>query len=111
MIARGLHDSTDEPPAVPAFHCGDRAQEKESICRSSDGSSWGNTEVCALKKTLEAPPTEQISQESRSLTHVWVSLGKAADLRMSNLEQLCYLQDQELAEPKRTILDALQELS
>ncbi len=119
MIAGGLHDSTDEPPAVPAFHGGEPKRRKESFA----GALTGAVEAIVRyvdKKSPEGPPTEPASQTSHSVTLMGVSPGKAANLRMRNLEQLRYLQglyednilsDQELAEQKRIILDALRKLS
>ena len=61
-----------------------------------------------------------IASVRESEGRVGVSTGKAAELRMKNLEQLRYLQglyddnilsDSELVEQKRIVLDALSKLS
>ena len=62
----------------------------------------------------------QVTTVRESDTQVSISPGKAAELRIRNLEQLSYLQglyddnilsDKELAEQKRIILDALRKLT
>ena len=71
------------------------------------------------KRTPEVPSAGS-SQVNEPVLQMGISPGKSADLRMRNLEQLRYLQglyedkilsDQELAEQKRIVLDALRKLS
>lgn len=115
MIVGGLHESTDEPPAVPAFHC-DMKKRKESL-------SWALTEAAGVlvkymeRKDGDLPHQTQVIEQT---SHLGVSPGKAIDLRMKNLQQLCYLQqlyednilsDRELAEQKRIVLESLRKLS
>ena len=117
MIASGLHESTEEPPGVPAFQNGEpKRRKRESISDVLTGAVEAIAK-CVEKKT---PGTPASDVPSHSTTQVGVSPGKAADLRMKNLQQLRYLQtlyednilsDQELAEQKRIVLDALRKLT
>ncbi len=114
MIAGGLHESTDDPPAVPAFQCEPKRQ-KESLSGALTGAAEALVKYMD-RKNPEGPP---IASQPQAVSQVGISPGKAADLRMKNLEQLRYLQslyddnilsDQELAEQKRMVLNALRKL-
>ena len=108
MIVGGLHESTDEPPAVPAFHC--------ELKRRKDSLSGALTDAAGvLVKYMDRRGSEDLPNQSR----VGVSPGKVVDLRMKNLQQLRYLQslyednilsDQELAEQKQIVLESLRKL-
>ncbi len=118
LIAGGVHDSCEDPPAVPAFQCGQPKRRRESFAGALTGAVEALVKY-ADKRPPEVAATSTTAQPSQSLTPMGVSPGKAADLRRKNLEQLRYLQglyednilsDQELAEQKRIILDALRKL-
>ena len=118
MIASGLHESTDEPPNVPAFVSEEPKRRKESL---TGALTWA---VEAIAKAMGNKPQQseqlrRVSQSDRPL-QMGVSSGKAVELRMKNLEQLRYLQglyedkilsDKELAEQKRIVLEALRKLT
>ena len=118
MIASGIHESIEEPPDVPAFQHPERKRRKESLT----GALTGAVEAIAKVMGNAENPQEvaQVTTIRESDTQVSISPGKAAELRMRNLEQLRYLQglyddnilsDKELAEQKRIILDALRKLT
>ena len=109
MLVGGLHESTDEPPAVPAFHY--------ELKRRKNSLSGALTDAAGvLVKYMDRRGSEDLPNQS----HVGVSPGKVVDLRMKNLQQLRYLQslyednilsDQELAEQKQIVLESLRKLS
>ena len=89
MIVGGLHGSTDKPPDIPAFHCGEPKKRKESIAGAFSGA------VDAFVKLVEqkSPQRNHGSSPAKECTSiVAVSPAKVVDLRMKNLEQLRYLQ-------------------
>ena len=112
MIVGGLHDNTDEPPDLPAFQSGEAKKKKGSTVDAIGGV------MDAIARIVEQKtPQDQVSPPVNSGIPVdGVSPAKAADLRMKNVEQLCYLRGlfddgiiskQELVEQKRIVLDAL----
>ena len=120
MIASGIHESIEEPPDVPAFQHAERKRRKGP--ESLTGALTGAVEAIAKVMGNAENPQEvaQVTTIRESDTQVSISPGKAAELRMRNLEQLCYLQglcddnilsDKELAEQKRIILGALRKLT
>ena len=120
MITGGLHDSYDVPPAVPVFQGGPESKRKRETLA---GALTGAVETIAKnveKRTPEVPSAGSSQVINEPVLQMGISPGKSADLRMRNLEQLHYLQglyedkilsDQELAEQKRIVLDALRKLS
>ena len=122
MIASSLHDSTDEPPAVPAFQ---NVTPKRT--RNTVGGAINNAAEAFVKyidkRNVETPTTSTMMSstvDANPSTSVGISPSEKVDLRMKNLEQLRYLQSlyddkiltqDELMEQKQITLDALRKLS
>jgi len=94
---------------VPAFHC-EQKRQKYSLC----GALIDAARV--LVKYMDRKSSEDLPNPPQVTSRLGVSPGKAVDLRMKNLQQLCYLQslyednilsDQELAEQKQIVLESL----
>ena len=118
MLANGLHNDKNEPPAVPMITgVTPKRPKKESL---------QDTIVCVAKtfadafidKKVQKSSPELSLKENISVAH-GVSPGRAADVRMKNYEQLRYLQSllddgilslDEFCEQKQTILFALKKL-
>jgi len=118
MVVGGLHESTDEPPDIPAFQGGVKKKKGSTIDAFSGV-------VEAFAKVVErttphshaSPPAANCSVNDAT---PGVSPAKAANLRMKNFEQLRYLHglfedniisEQELVEQKRIVLDALKKIT
>lgn len=120
MISTGSHDSLDDPPRVPMILGAPlpKKQKQESITTALVGAAT------AFAKAMSPPPAVTSSSSSddsppksvRSKTLVGISPGKTVDLRMKNLEQLCYMQSLmedgilEFLEQKSIIMNALSSL-
>ena len=77
MIVGGLHGSTDKPPDIPAFHCGEPKKRKESIAGAFSGA------VDAFVKSVEqkSPQRNHGSSPATDCTAVVaVSPAKVVDL-------------------------------
>jgi len=113
MIVGGLHESTDEPQAVLTFHC--------ELKRRKDSLSGVLTDAAGvLVKYMEKKDSGDLPNQTQVTSRLGVSLGKAVNLRMKNLQQLHYLQMlyeenilsyKELAEQKQIVLKSLRKLS
>ena len=112
MIVGGLNESTNEPPAVPAFHCESKRWKISLSGVLTDAAG-------VLVKYMERKDSGDLPNQTQVTSRLGVSLGKALDLRI-NLQQLHYLQmlyednilpDKELAEQKQIVLKSLQKLS
>ena len=105
MITSNLHDSTDEPPNIPAFGVStSKRPKRDSISQVLNGAAAAFTNMLTNK-----PSTEVHNVPSTSAT----------DLRLKNYEQLRYakqlnvdgiLTDDEFEEQKSNILLAIKEL-
>jgi len=119
MVTSGLHESTDEPPDIPAFRGGGLKKKKTTV------EAIGGV-MDALVKIVEqkapGPPNTPAKPDipMPEVSFSGVSPSRAAELRMKNFEQLRYLQglfddgiitDNELVEQKRMVLDALRKLT
>ena len=103
MIASGLHESTDDPPNVRAFHQGEPKQKRESLTGARTGAveafarAMGNT-----PKSEEVVQRGQVSPSDMPMK-VGISLGKAAELQGLYNDNI--FSDKELAEQKCIILE------
>ena len=116
MISSGLHESEDDPPAIPAFSgVLPKRPRRESLSEALVGAATAFADSLKGGSGKAADPPKQHS----TAVSMSVSPSKAVELRMKNLEQLRYLQqlhedgiltDAELAELKRDIFSSLRKL-
>ena len=104
MITSNLHESTDEPPNIPAFGATSKKPKRDSFSQALNGAAVAFTDMLAKKSSPEVPN---------------VPSTLATDLRLKNYEQLRYakqlnsdgiLTDAEFEEQKKNILLAIKEL-
>lgn len=95
MMASGLHDSTNDPPAIPPFQ--NIAPKRR---RSTLGAALTDAAEAIVKCMNQQPSTDLVGVSNcspvpttvlTSVDSVGISPGKASDLRMKNFEQLRYL--------------------
>ena len=118
MMVSGLHSSTDEPPAVPAF--------KNVTPKRTRTSSIGEAVTDAAEAIVKYMGKQTLTTShaptdvNESTNSIKISPSEVVDLRMKNFEQLRYLQtlyddhiltQEELTEQKKIVLDALRKLS
>ena len=121
MTTSGLHDSTDEPPDIPAFRSGGLKKKKKTTAEAIGGIMDALVKIVEQKApgpgnspNTSAKPDIPVSE----VLFAGVSSSKVAELCMKNFEQLRYLQgliddsiitEKELVEQKRIVLDCLEE--
>lgn len=119
MIHCGTHDDYEDPPRVPMIiGIPPKRQRKDSLAEAITGAAEAVAK--AFAPTPQPLPASSSSPVATSLGGVGISPGKAADLRMKNLQQLRYIQqlyeenilsEKELREQKAIVLDALRKLA
>ena len=116
MITAGTHDDKEDPPKVPMITgVVPKRQKQDTLSDALAGAAtafakaFGGTPVQSPTPISSLPPTPSVG----------ISPGKAADIRMKNLQQLRFLQnlmedriisEQEFLEQKRIILDTLRNI-
>ena len=115
MIHCATHDGYDKPPCVPMFSGSESKRSKrESL---SDVVADGAAAVCKALSSQQPQPPQSASSSGLA---IGVSPSKSVDLRMKNLQQLCYTQqlfedniliEEEYTDQKQNILDSLRKLS
>ena len=121
MVTSGLHDSTDEPPAVPIFSNVTPKRRRSVISDAITDAAGAIMKSINSSSTNTPTPTSSSSVVNQSgLNEVSSGLGQATELRMKNMEQLRYLQglyndniitEDELVEQKQMILETIRKLS
>ena len=93
MITGGLHDSLDQPPAVPVFHGGgEPKRKKETLAGVLTGAVETIAKYVEKKTPEDSSAKASPSQTNEPISQMGISPGKSVELRMKNLEQLRYLQ-------------------
>ena len=129
MIVSGTHDDQDNPPRVPMIIGAPlpKRQKQESISSALVDAATAFAKAISPRPASPLNPpssgsatTPHTPTSSASATHRFgISPGRAADIRMKNLEQLRYMQhlmedgiisQQEFVEQKHIIMDTLRKL-
>ena len=105
MIVSGTHDDMEEPPRVPMIRgLVPKRQKQETLSDALAGAAT------AFVNAFRPTPTTSVS--NTPVSSMGISPGKTADIRMKNLQQLCFLQqlmedriisEQEFLEQKKTL--------
>jgi hypothetical protein len=121
MISCGTHDDIDEPPRVPMIVGAPlpKRQKQESLTTALVGAATAFANAISPKVNCPSSPSSTPTTPTRSTSRTGLSPGRAADVRMKNLEQLRYMQKltedgifsvEEFMEQKHHIMEALRKL-